>query len=400
VKVNVSVVSPCLSLAYVTLRHPELIKARHTLRSFLSRALPFAQVSVTITSRSPNFATHWPDNAREQLATINNMCIYSHFQYLCLHEKLKIQNPCDKATTDSQGVVTCPDTPNMQTIDFTYDNVTYTHRTYGVGVCSNTHCAWNHSILPFGEYGNNQKFGKSTSFEDDTVIEDSPAAREERVGRWFRLLSADQQLDHLQTEYPLPDHERSVAGRALLNFPHSAGMFEDQRTLRWQELNPLYLSPAMLQWCVFNRLLPASIADNRNSKTITPHKPIQGPFGTPLHECPKKRGICKICGERIGNNKLKEETLSYRQSMALTTLWNKDRLKEDPTGSAFDPKLELKWDDEKGEYVKVRANFAFCIYDPANSNISFAPPAIQAIDSAAIFGGQDVSLAERHWNGY
>jgi hypothetical protein len=327
------------------------------------------------------------------------MCIYSHFQYLCLHEKLKIQRPCNKATTDSQGVVTCPNTSNVQNIDFTHR--TYAQRTYGVGLCSNIHCAWNHSILPFGDYGNNKKFGKSTSFEDDTEIDDSPAAREERVSRWFRLLSADQQLDHLKTGYPLPDHERSVAGHALLNFPHGADMFEDQRTLHWQELNPLYLTPAMLQWCVFDRLLPASIADNRKSMTITPHKPIQGPFSSGLHKCPKKRGICKVCGERISNNKLKEKTLSYRQSMALTNLWNEDRLKEDPTGSAFDPNLELKWDDEKGDYVKVPANVPVSIYDapyPSSSNISFVPSTTQAIDTAAIFGGQDLSLANGGYN--
>jgi hypothetical protein len=327
------------------------------------------------------------------------MCIYTHFTYLCLHEKLKMQRPCNKATTDSQGVVTCPDTPNVYNIDFAHRS--YAQRTYGVGVCSNIHCAWNHSILPFGDYGNGKKFGKSVSFEDDTEIDDSPAAREERVGRWFKLLSADQQLDHFKTTYPLPEHELSVAGRALFNFPHGAGMFEDQRTLRWQELNPLYLTPAMLQWCVFNRLLPASIADNRNSKTITPHKPIQGPFSSGLHKCPKKRGLCKVCGERIGDDKLKKKTLSYRQSMALTTLWNEDHLKEDPTGSAFDPNLELKWDDEKGEYVKVPANVPVSIYDApyaVSSNISFVPSTTQAIDPTAIFGGQDVPLANSGHN--
>jgi hypothetical protein len=325
------------------------------------------------------------------------MCIYTHFTYLCLHEKLKMQKPCNKATTDSQGVVTCPDTPNVYNIDFTHR--TYAQRTYGVGVCSNIHCAWNHSILPFGDYGNGKKFSKSTSFEDDTEIDDSPAAREERVGRWFKLLSADQQLDHFKTQYPLPEHELSVAGRALVNFPHDGAMFEDQNTLRWQELNPLYLTPAMLQWCIFNRLLPASIADTRKSKTITPHKPILGPFQPKgAHKCSKKHGICKICGENIGNKKLKEKTLSYHQTMALTTLLDEDTAKNEHT--AFAPNIDLKWDDKEGKWLKVPTNFPIS-YDapyPASSDPVFVPSTTQGVDTAAVFGGQDVLFANSGHN--
>jgi hypothetical protein len=237
-------------------------------------------------------------NAQARPTTAINMCIYSHFQYLCLHEKLKIIRACSKAFKDSQGVLTCPDTPNLQTNDDIHR--TFGHRTYGVGVCSSIHCAWSHGILPCGDYGNNKKFGKSTSFEDDTEIKDSPTVREERVGRWFRLLNADQQLDHFKTEYPLPEHELSAAGRALLHFPSGAGVIDSVDTLRWQELNPLYLTPAMLQRCVFYRLLPASVVDGRKSKTITPHKPVLGPFKPQeAHECPKKRGICKVCGETL-----------------------------------------------------------------------------------------------------
>ena len=322
------------------------------------------------------------------------MCIYSHFQYLCLHEKIKIIRACGKAIEDSQGVLTCPDAPNPQAMDET--NRIFGHRTYGVGVCSSIHCAWAHGILPLGDYGDNKRFGKSKSFEDDTEIEDSLAAREDRVGRWFRLPSADEQLDHFKTEHPLPEHELSAAGRALLRFPDGAAVIDSLDTLRWQELNPLYLTPAMLQWSVFHRLLPASVVDGRKSNTITPHKPILGPFKPQRsHKCPKKPGICKVCGENIGDKRLKKQTLSYRQNVALAALFNEHCAQGDPTGTMWDPNVELEWDDDKGEYRKVRTNFP--VYDapyPTSSNPAFVPSTTQAVDTTAVFGGQGVSLAD------
>lgn len=326
------------------------------------------------------------------------MCIYTRFKYLCLHEKVKIKRPCNRAVKDSQGVLTCPDTPNVEDVYGVWQN--HAERTYGVGICSNIHCAWNHGILPYGDYGNDRKFGDSTSFEDDTEIDDSLAAREERVGRWFQLLSADQQLDHFKTEYPIPDHERSADGRAILNFPHD--MISVWDTLRWQELNPLYLTPAMLQWCVRSRLLPASIADGRRSKTISPHKPLFGPFKPKdTHKCPKKHGICKTCGENIGKKKLKDATLAYQQNVALSNLLNEElsdeKLSEDPRGSALDPNVELKWDDEKGEYRKVPASIPASFYDapyPESSNPAFVPSMTQAVDTAAVFRGQEGLLAD------
>lgn len=320
------------------------------------------------------------------------MCIYSHFQYLCLHQKLKIVNACDKAFKDARGVLTCPNTPN------THNSATFGPRTYGLGVCDNIHCAWKYSILPIGDYGNEKKFGKSTSFEDDTEIEDSLAAREERVGRWFTLLNVDQQLDHFQTQYPIPEHELSDGGRMLRNFPQGAAEFMAPDTLSWQELNPLYLNPAMLQWCVCKLILPASVVDDRKSETITPRKPIFGPFRVPgTHNCPKRHGICKVCGTNIGNRKKREKVLSYRQNVALRKVLTETPISEDLKGGAWDPNMDLKWDDAKGEYLVVPANFPVNIRDapyPASSNPSFVPSATQAVDTAAVFGGQNGHLAD------
>jgi hypothetical protein len=320
------------------------------------------------------------------------MCIYSLFQYLCLHHKLKIIKPCSKAFTDAHGVLTCPDAPNAQANDGT--TPTFGHRTYGLGICDNIHCAWNHSILPIGEYGDIKQ-----SFEDDTEIEDSPDAREDRVGRWFSLLSADQQLDHFSTEYPIPEHELSQAGLVIRHFPCGPAEITWLETLRWQELNPLYLTPPMLQWCVANLVLPASVVDGRKSATITPRKPVFGPFKVKVtHRCPKARGICKVCGRNNGDQKLKESTLAYRQNTAMVTLLIKTCVEE---GTAWDPNVELKWDDKKGEWRTMPTSSPVNIPDapyPASSNPAFVPSMTQAVDTAAVFGGQHSYLADSNTN--
>lgn len=315
-----------------------------------------------------------------------NMCIYTHFRYLCLHEKLKIAHPCHKAALDPHGILTCPEDTNPQVNDGIHR--TYGDRTYGVGVCSSIHCAWDHSVLPVGDYGDNKRFGNDKSFEDDTEIVDTLESREGRVDRWYRLLDADQQLDHYQTQYPLPLHERSAPGNALLNFPHGAAVMAALDTLKWQELNPVCLTPAMLQWCVFSRLLPASVVDGRNSDTLSPHKPIAGPFKpTFFHTCPKKRGICKVCGENIGHPALKHDTLSYRQNVALTDLMIEDMAKEDPMGTVLDPSVDLKWDDENSQYLKVSSGD-----DPANGNAKIETSTTQAVHAAAALNGQAIPL--------
>lgn len=319
------------------------------------------------------------------------MCIYTQFQYLCLHGKTKIQTPCDNVVTDSHGTLTC--------LNDTHDNQrTFGHRTYGVGICSNIHCAWNLSVLPLGDYGDNKKFGNSSSFEDDTEIDDSLEAREERVARWYRLLSTDQQLDHLQTEYPVPINELSIAGRDLQNFPYGAAVVPTLDTIRWQELNPLYLTPAMLQWLIFNRVLPASIVDDHKSMKISPLKPTLGPF-KPMkpHKCPKKYGICKVCGENIGNPKKKEKVLSYRQNTAMAGLMT-DALKQaDPIGTVLDPFVGLKWDDKKGEYRKFPLANDLQLYDPSQtvaSNLALGLPTTQTVDASAVFSGQGELLTD------
>jgi hypothetical protein len=267
-----------------------------------------------------------------------------------------------------------------------------------LGVCDNIHCAWNYGVLPFGEYGNNTKFGNSTSFEDDTEIQDSPAVREERVGRWFRLLSADEQLDHFSTEYPIPEHELSDTGRDIRDFPYGAASVATLDTLRWQELNPLYLNPLMLQWCVFNFVLPASVVDDRKSKTITPRMPLWGPFKVQdTHRCTIKRGICKICGMNIGDSRKKEKVLSYRQHVAYAKLLIDTCTDEGWQGTAWDPNVELKWDDKKCEYRTIPTNSAVNTPDapfPASSNPALVPSTTQAVDTAAVLGGQDEYLAD------
>ena len=323
------------------------------------------------------------------------MCNYSVFQYLCTHHKLKIIQACSKAFKDPHGVLTCPDAPNATVSDGTPR--TFGQPTYGLGVCGNIHCAWKHSILPIGEYGDDEKFGNSTSFEDDTEIEDSPAAREDRVGRWFSLLSLDAQLDHCKTEYPIPENELSDAGRILRNFPHGAAQFTALDTIRWPELNPLYLTPQMLRWCVLNLVLPASVVDDRKSKTITPRQPIFGPFQVSgNHKCKKKRGICGTCGVNNGDVKKKEKVLSYRQTRALAEKLTEKPIGEDLKGTAWDPNVQLKWDDETGEYRTIPTNSAVSISDapyPASSNPAFVPSMTQAVDTAAVFGGQNGHLA-------
>lgn len=307
------------------------------------------------------------------------MCIYTHFQYLCLHEKTKIQTACDNVVIDRHGNLTC-----LNETDGTQR--TFGHRTYGVGICSSIHCAWNFSILPIGDYGNDTKFGNSLSFEDDTEIDDSPEAREERVARWYRLLSTEQQLDHLRTEYPVPINERSIAGRDLLACAWGPGVVPTLTTMRWQELNPLFLTPAMLQWCIFNRVLPASVADDRKSKTICPLKPVCGPFAIQAHKCSKKRGICKVCGNNIGDPALREKTMCHRQTTALGNLMREAFNEPDPIGTALDPFMDLKWDDDKGEYRMIPLNSGLQHCDPSR-NPALGLPTTQTVDSAAVFNG-------------
>lgn len=323
------------------------------------------------------------------------MCIYTRFRYLCMHEKIKIAHACNKAILDPHGILICPDDPSPKLTDGVHR--TYADRTYGVGVCSSIHCAWDHSILPLGDFGDDKVFDNgSKSFEDDTAIDNSYKAREDRLDIWYRLLTTDQQLEHFSREYPTPLFQRSVAGRVLLDFPHGA-VVTSMETLLWHELNPVYLTPAMLQWFVFSRVLPASLVDNRKSNTISPRKPIPGPFKVnPNHKCPKKHGICKVCGENIGETALKETTLKHRQKIAMSFLLDEDLAKQDPKGTSLDPSVDLKWDDAKGEYIRVPRNFDLQLHDapyPASSNPAFVQSLHQPVDTAAVFSGQDAPFA-------
>lgn len=322
------------------------------------------------------------------------MCIFTRFRYLCLHEKFKIAKACNKATLDRNSVLTCPNDPGPQPDDGKPHDCS--SRTYGIGVCDSIHCAWHFSLLPLGDYGDDKLSGKNTSFENDTEIIDTPEAREDRVARWYRLLNADQQLDHYKTEYPLPYDQRSTAGRALLEFPYGAAV-GPWDTLQWQELNPLHLNPAMLQWLVLSRVLPASVVDGRKSNTISPLQPDKGPFKklTNAHKCRKKHGICKKCGANIGDRALKEATLAYRQKAALIALKVEDGGKADLKGTVWDPSVDLKWDDATGRYTKVQTNHELQDSDAtyqASSDSSFASPKTQQVEIPAVFHDQDKTL--------
>lgn len=227
------------------------------------------------------------------------MCIYTIFQYLCLCQKIKIALACNKVALDDDGSLVCPDDLYPMILDGIQR--IYGEHTYGVGICSSIHCARNHSILPRGYFGEGKLFNGSLSFEDDTPIDDTCEDRDDRVDAWYRMLATDQQLEHIGKEYPTPLHERSLAGHFLLNFPVGP-VLEPMDSIQWHELNPLYLSPAMLQWCVYSRFLPASLVGGVKSGALSPCKPLIGPFKIDRHHvCRKKRGVCKVCGENKGD---------------------------------------------------------------------------------------------------
>jgi len=69
----------------------------------------------------------------------------------------------------------------------------------------------------------------------------------------------------------------------------------------------------------------------------------------------------------------------------------------DLRGTAWDPKAKLKWDDGKGEYRIIPTDSPvniYCAPYPASSNPAFVPSTTQAVDTAAVFGGQDDHLAD------
>lgn len=278
------------------------------------------------------------------------MCIYSRFRFLCMHEKLKISEVCEQATYDQHGELFCRHDPDANLNDGRPR--TYADRTYGVGICPSIHCAWAQSLLPLGEFGDATTFPDGVSFADDTEIDPSRAARQARVDRWYELLDDNQKLQHYSNEYPLPAHLRSAAGQSLLEHPLVDAV--NPVGLKWEELNPQCLHPAALQYCIYSRLLPASIVDDSGKKTVSPLKPIVGPFSIPAdHECAEERGICKGCGRNIGDPVAKEATLIYRQDLALAELMREDITEEDARGTAFDPATKLKWDDAESKYIKL-----------------------------------------------
>jgi hypothetical protein len=95
---------------------------------------------------------------------------------------------------------------------------------------------------------------------------------------------------------------------------------------------------------------------------------------------------------------LREKTLAYRQAAALNALADGDSAKQDLKGTVWDPSVDLKWDDERGVYVKVLTNQDHDFqtndvpYPASSSNPAFAPStADRLVDNFEVFHEQDTA---------
>lgn len=138
--------------------------------------------------------------------------------------------------------------------------------------------------------------------EDDEPFDMSDQACAEREDRWYRqMLSTDQQLQLLDTSYPLSEDLVSPYNKYVLKDMATAGKYGHMEVnpddLGWQELNPRYLSDFGL-WVSTTSILPASVTDTRyhEHQTSSPFQPAFGPFKVRSHFCKPKKGICKTCG--------------------------------------------------------------------------------------------------------
>lgn len=133
----------------------------------------------------------------------------------------------------------------------------------------------------------------------------SDEARVEREDRWYRqMLSTDQQLQIMDTIYPLNSNDISPYTKYVLRDDEHTSQQDQQRGLEsnpdhldWRELNPRYLNEYGL-WICTSHLLPASVTDTHYHKhqTSSPFQPSFGPFKVGTHSCKVKTSVCKVCG--------------------------------------------------------------------------------------------------------
>ncbi|KAK3624639.1 hypothetical protein LTR56_020889 [Elasticomyces elasticus] len=226
------------------------------------------------------------------------MCLYQTLWYLCHCSEISVLVPCSQAATND-GKTVCPADPRPHGEDGKYR--VGVKNLYTPCVCESIVCQWEHGILAHGDYGVDKAFKAATPLADD---EDS---RTEREQAWFRTLTADQQLQCMNTIFPLSIEGASDYAKAWLR-SDGEGLEERQRLreravvqqLSWQELNPRYLSPRALQICTGYTLSASVTARGHKGQAVTPHLPLVGPFACGDHKCHPALNVCKVCGRNHG----------------------------------------------------------------------------------------------------
>lgn len=118
------------------------------------------------------------------------------------------------------------------------------------------------------------------------------------------MLATDQQLEAMDTIFPLETSARSAYAKHFLSGHEAAVQHEKQLGLEpdpdhidWRE--PRYLDSYGL-WVATSYLLPASVTDTRHHdhRTSSPFQPAYGPFKIRSHTCNFKHAkeMCKKCG--------------------------------------------------------------------------------------------------------
>ncbi|KAK4540135.1 hypothetical protein LTR36_009800 [Oleoguttula mirabilis] len=251
------------------------------------------------------------------------MCLYKEFFFLCGCSKYKIAVPCVDVAVNVQGVLFCRQDPHPHPEDRKARDgmISITH---GPGVCSGAVCQWHWGVLVPGDFGDGKQIKPAVQQQQqqkeevDAEFDLSEEACKEREGRWYCMLSADQQLECFSTVFPVPFEAMSDYARSFLN-PHMDDLalsLDDDRAeharpeeLRWQETNPRYLSSQQLSFAT-GLLLPVEVTAPGQERGSTPHKPLVGPFGVGAHVCKPKVGVCRTCGRYRGRGKGKGKVVT------------------------------------------------------------------------------------------
>lgn len=170
-------------------------------------------------------------------------------------------------------------------------------------------------------------------------------ARAEREDRWYRqVLSTDQQLQLLNTTFPLDINTVSPYALYVLRGLETEGQFDEQLGLSsnpdhldWRELNPRYLDEYGL-WIATSHLLPASVTDTRyhEHQTSSPFQPQFGPFKIGTHACKPADDVCKKCG-KFGTKIPGRKVLYRKRDWTISTAAAASR----PLGETFLPHTKL-----------------------------------------------------------